>query len=199
MVHTLFNLSSGGILGNASASQSALSLQDAFSFYEYFPERYIDGVWLSSDACNIAGLQNCTASCLNPSSLFSSLESLHNCLLYPVVAQLYVHGSFSDAHLADSLGIDNKSHAIQTAKNITTLISSCLSDYCGVDKRCTDNLPPNRAFDFDNSTLSILDAFYDPFYIAQPSIFLFDICEFVTPSSYLNADIGGIGVSTKLT
>ena len=199
MGHTLFNLSSGGLLGNASASQSALSLQDAFSFYEYSPEQGIDGVGLSSDACNIAGLQNCTASCLNASSLFSSLESLHNCLLYPVVAQLYVNGSFGDAHLADSLGIDNKSHPTQTANNITTLISSCLSDYCGVDQRCTDNLPPNSAFYFDNSTLSTPDAFYDPYYNVQPSIFLFDICEFVTPSSYLNADIGGIGVSTKLT
>lgn len=199
MGRTLFNLSSGGIIGNASASQSALSLQDAFSFYEYSPELGIDGVGLSPDACNITGLQNCTASCLNQSSLFGSLESLHNCLLYPAVAQLYVNGRFGDAHLADSLGIDNKSHATQTANNITTIISSCLSDYCGVDKRCTENLPPSSGFFIDNSTLSMPDSIYYSFYYDQPSIFQFDICEFVTPSSYLNADIGGIGVSTKLT
>lgn len=195
MVYTLFNVSTGAVLGNVSAPASALSLRDAFTIYERPSEL---GIARDSGACNSAGLQNCSASCSDASVLFGSLENLHNCLLYPAVAQLYVNGSLGDSPLTEFLGIDNKSQANQTANSTIAAISSCLSDYCGGDKECNNELPPSRAFYYGIYTHSTPDDVHPSAYYTGPPVLEFDICDFVAPSSFLNADIGGIGVSNSL-
>ena len=196
MAYTLFNLSSGAIDKNISVSAPALSLQDAFSFINLSPK---PGFGVFQRACNIAGLQSCTTSCLNASALFGSLETFHNCLVYPAVAGLYINGSLGDMHLADSLGIGNETQAAQAASSITNTIYSCLSDYCDVghDNRCKKDLQGNSSFQYDNNTLYASGNIYFSIELTEPSISRFDICDYVAPFSFLNADIGGIGVSTS--
>lgn len=126
--------------------------------------------------------------------LFGSLESLHNCVLYPAVAQLYINGSLGDTHLANTLGIHNKSQANQTANQVVTTVKSCLLYYCGGDLEC-EGYVSNSTFYYGNYTRSIDEMVYPPIYYIEPSIFQFDICRYAAPSSFLNADIGGIGVS----
>ena len=123
--------------------------------------------------------------------MFGDLETFHNCLIYPAVAQLYGNGSLGDSQLADSLGIHNQTQAMQTANNITTTINSCLSKYCGEDERCTSDLQRLGAFGYASSNVS------SSTYLTDPDIFRFDICNYVAPFAFLNADIGGVGVSTN--
>ena len=194
--YTMFDLS-GAALYNVSSSALTLSLQDAFGLYPNYSQ-YI-GVF--PEACNVAGPQNCTASCLNASMMFGDLEIFHNCLVYPAVADLYVNGSLGDPHLADSLGILNQSQPMQTANNITTTIYTCLSSYCREDKQCTSDLQRFNAFYYRNKTEYDTDYasedIYWRSYLTVPTIFEFDICKYAAPDSFLNADIGGVGVGTN--
>lgn len=123
--------------------------------------------------------------------MFGDLEIFVNCLIYPAVAGLYGNGSLGDSHLTDLLGIHNQSQALQTANNISTTIYSCLSSYCGENKQCTSDLQQHSAFYLGNNTGYVLDHVYS-------TIFTFEICKYVAPFSFLNADIGGIGVGTNL-
>ena len=177
VAYTMFDLYTGAKLPDYSVSAPVLSLQDAFALYD-FPE-----VAVFPGACSVANYENCTASCLDASTMFGGLEIFHNCLIYPVVAGLYGNGSLNDPSLADSLGIHNQSQAMQTANNISTTIYSCLSTYCREDKHCTSDLGHSE---FEHT----IDLLY-------PAILEFDICNYVAPFSFLNADIGGVGVSTN--
>ena len=188
MAYTTFS-SSGSTLYNGSTSAPTLSLQEAF------PNRGYGGIQVFLGSCNSTGFQNCTASCLDASVLFSGLEIFHNCLIYPAVAGLYANGSLGDAHLADSLGINDKSQETQAAETITSQIYDCLSNYCGDDERCSTDLQENSAFTYGNQ--STTNGFLD--YFPYPSIYSFDICDYVAPFSFLNADIGGVGVSMNPT
>ena len=175
----------GAIFRNASVSAPVLSLQDAFSLdIEGNP---VIGVF--PGACSVASVQNCTASCLDASMMFGNLETFHNCLVYPAVAELYVNGTSFDPHLTDSLGIHNQSQAMQAANNISTTIYNCLSSYCREDKQCTSDLQQHSSLSY----MTYID------YEEQPNatIYEFEICDYVAPFSFLNADIGGIGVSTN--
>ena len=180
--YTLFYIS-GAIIQNASVSAPVLSLQDAFGLQDF----EFDQIGVFPKACSVAASQNCTASCLDASMMFANLEIFHNCLLYPAVAELYVNGSLSDSPLTDSLGIHKQSQAMQTANNISTTIYNCLSSYCREDKHCTYDLQQHSSFSYYIE------------YEEQPNatIFEFEICDYVAPFSFLNADIGGIGVSTN--
>ena len=180
MVYTVFN-PSGDFEFNASQTAASLGLLDVFSplIYDGFTSDSEIGVF--TEACNIAGLQNCTASCSNVSAVFSTPQTFHNCLVYPAVAALYVNGSLGSRNLADSLGINNESQPAQTAADITTTIVNCLLDSCGDNKHCEDDLKSNQ-------TISVPLPFIP--------LSRFDICDYSAPFSYLNADIGGVGVST---
>ena len=192
--YTIFNPFTGAGVYNSSLSAPALSLQDAFGLYEseWDPEL---GVF--AGACSVAKVQNCTDSCSDASMMFGNLEIFHNCLVYPAVAELYVNGSLGDPHLADLLGIDNRIQAMQTANNITTTISSCLSSYCREDQQCTSDLQRLGAFYYGNITGYARGNIYSLDYITNPTIFEFKICNYVAPFSFLNADIGGVGVGTN--
>ena len=189
---TIFNLS-GARLYDVNLSAPALSLQDAFDLSEIISQE----IGVFPGACNVAGSQNCTASCSNASMMFGELEIFHNCLVYPAVAQLYVNGSLSDPHLADSLGIQNQSQPMQTANNITTTIYTCLSSYCREDEQCTSDLQRFNAFYYRNNTEYASENTYWRSYLTYPAIFEFDICKYAAPFSFLNADIGGVGVGTN--
>ena len=187
MAYTLYDLT-GSVVQNSSVSAAALSLQGAFlpdiSSDLPWTGYWSDFIGVFSGACSSATpQQNCTSSCLNASVMFGGLEIFHNCLLYPAVAAL---GSLKVTALADSLGIDDQSPSNQTASNITTTIRRCLSEYCGYDRECTAAVPKDDAFYFVNGTYLQL---------SWPQIFEFDICRFVAPFSFLDSDVGGVGVS----
>ena len=192
--YTIFDASTGAGINNVSLLAPALSLQDAFALNNI---DYIQGIGIFPGACSDARFQNCTASCLNASMMFGDLEIFHNCLLYPAVAELYVNGSLGDSDLTDSLGIDNQSQPMQTANNITTTISSCLSSYCREDQQCTSDLQRLGAFYYGNITGYARENVDSLNYITNPTIFEFKICNYVAPFSFLNADIGGVGVGTN--
>ena len=195
MASTLYNISSGAILFTDSVAPPALGLQNAFPLDEVYS--VVEGIDVFSGACSVAGLQDCTAACLNPSVMFGSLEIFHNCLVYPAVADLYVNGSLSDSPLTDSLGIENHSQTTQTATYITSTIYNCLLDYCREDQQCQSDLQQNHTFSYSVFNGSIQGR-ARPLYTASSSIFGFDVCHYVAPFSFLNADIGGIGVRITL-
>ena len=192
--YTMFNLS-GAKIYEITVSAPTLTLKDAFSLYDYEWDMAI-GVY--PEACSVATVQNCTASCLNASMMFGDLKTFHNCLVYPAVAELYVNGSLGDPHLADSLGIHNQSQPMQTANNITATIHDCLTSYCGEDTQCTSDLQRHNAFYYGNHTEYARENVYSPIDSTTPPIFEFNICNYVAPFSFLNADIGGVGVGKSM-
>ena len=127
--------------------------------------------------------------------LFGSLETFHNCLMYPAVAGLYANGSLSHADLADSLGIDDKSQDTKAAETITSQILDCLSDYCGNEQRCKTNLQEKSTIIYGNQSTT----YGLPTYFTYPSIYSFDIYDYFAPFSFLNTNVGGVGVSMNLT
>ena len=182
MNYTVYNLSTGSSLYDVNVSTSSWSLQDALSISflpDYEPyESYTVGVY--HDACESAGAQNCTAFCSNLTTMFGSLQTFQNCLLYPWVVNLGINESSNESPLAKSLSIVNRSQEIQVAHNVTTSILGCLREYCGNNTQCASDLPE----------------FYQLNFNRLPSLG-FDICGFAAPFSYLDADIAGIGVSCQ--
>ena len=172
---TFFSLFTGANIVHLSMSASLLSLQDAFNLDGYPETPVIQGT------CNAATFQKRIASCLDASMMFHDLETFRNCLYYQAVVERYVFGG---SEIPNSLCIHNQSQAIQTFKTIRTTISSCLSLYCREDKQCTSDLQRNSAFGYALSPPSL----------KFPTIEAFDICSYVAPFAFLNADIGGVGV-----
>ena len=116
--------------------------------------------------------------------MFDRLETFQNCLVYPIVANLSAHNALKNTSLADSLGINNGSQEAQVVQNITTTIFKSLSNYCGEQKSCKDSLQ-----EFKSSYLA------DYTYPLMSDV---DICFYVAPFSFLNPDIGGVGVSASV-
>ena len=198
IAYSLFNLS-GARLYDVNVSAPALSLQDAFSLedgFGFYSLEWEPTIGVFPGACSVAKFQNCTDSCLDASLMFGNLEIFHNCLVYPAVADLYSNGSLHDPQLADSLGLHDRSEAMPTANNISTTIYSCLSSYCREDKQCTSDLQRLSSFYYGNKTGYARQNDDSPIN-PVPTIFEFEICNYVSPFSFLNADIGGVGVSTN--
>ena len=146
------------------------------------------------------GTQDCTASCQDLSKMFGSLDTLHNCMVYPTVADLAARNNLSNASLAEYYNIQKSKVGTGLSKNITTTIQTCLVDYCTTTLSglgCKEYLyaVPNTS-----SPLNVSSAFYiyntDPEngYNEDDGGVNFDLCMFI-PNS-LNPDIGGIGVGS---
>ena len=183
MQYALNNLQ-GNQISNHTISIPALTLQNIFSdsnfslpFVRISDYAQYQNITLFSGTCGNSTQESCTTSCLNASVMFSSLETFHNCLLYPLVADLNAHNT---SQWADLLGIDKRPDN-QTAATITTTIHQCLLEYCGDDDQCKANVPGDDAFYAVNNT--------------SPQIFDFDICQYAAPHSFLDPDVGGVGVS----
>lgn len=198
MTLTLYNLSSGSIFDSANYLASTLSVQDVFGLMGTY--KGADTVGVFQGACTSKETQNCTTSCLDASVMFGGLETYHNCLVYPAVANISASGNLSDPHLADSLGIGSESQVARVAQTIAATIYHCLSDYCSGNTLCTIDLQAYNATSFliDNSTNFLTPNAYRPFGLPYPPILDFDICQHVAPFSFLNADIGGVGVRSTL-
>ena len=137
--------------------------------------------------------QNCTASCLDENKIFGSLDTLHNCMVYPTVADLYARNNFSDISLPDYYDIRKAKMNSPLYQDITTKIQNCLIDFCTVTSDCSERLKRYDTNDMSHSPTNKTSSFYiynsyESFYSSDR----FDFCDYV-PKSF-NADIGGIGV-----
>ena len=196
-----FYVSATNSLGITS---NTYSLQDAISPNSYDSTQPFNGhsvPYLFDTGCQVDGVQNCTAACRNAGSAFRTLETLHNCMMYPIIAdQLFKDNlSIEIAQLAQTLGIEKEQWpSSPVSLNITTTIDSCLDAYCSTLPDCTEaayqyNLSYYHATN-SNISLNQTTGFYfdlDPYQEHHPRA-TFDLCEYLPVS--INQDIGGIGV-----
>lgn len=165
------------------------SLQDALTLW---PPRDV----LYTKGCNQTdGVANCTTACSNPSQAFSTLESLHNCVLYVGVAYVYASQKLSsnDTKLADDLGIQKSELGSPISQKVNSTITACFSAYCDGLPDCTilmsntswGGLPYPSNNPLDSKSFNVYN------FGGQPD----DLCGYITQPSPLNPEIGGIGVS----
>ena len=204
-----------GVLGVTLAT---FSLQDAL-YLNSFPGSYDfslasygaynGSTFIFADACLQAdGTQNCSASCSNSGTIFENLYTLHNCMVYPTVADQYMANNLTEEAMAliDSLHIEPSTTSLTNSSQtlpMTQKIQSCLVSYCELLPGCQAFYPEESPAEAGSS-----DTYYDSDGYASP----FDpksgfdlnieggtlsqfICESLPTSvSSVNSDIGGIGV-----
>ena len=175
---------------------STFSFQDALNpSGGYTADGYSNTPFLFHNGCSQEnGAQNCTASCQDPHQIFGSLDTLHNCMVYPTVADLSSRRNLSNTSLAEYYNIQPSKAGTGLSQNITSTIQTCLSDYCTntlVGSGCTNYL---HGLDNASSPLNMTSTFYiySDNYGEYEGNDRFDLCLFIPKS--LNPDIGGIGV-----
>ena len=154
--------------------------------------------YLFDKSCQYGGVQNCTAACQDPGSAFSTLDTLHNCMMYPIIADQYAKNNLSSdiAQLAQSLGIEKSTWPSAVSLNITNTISSCLVAYCATLEECMLTATTYNESNYDADEYnSIFTNSTGPFYFdlgPRQGGSDFDLCRYLPAS--VNQDIGGIGV-----
>ena len=157
--------------------------------------------------CDVGnGNSNCTSTCLDSSLLFSSIQTFHNCLMYPAAADLYAHGTLSanDVELADSMVIEKSERGSPLLNGMIDTIVACLHDYCPSSSDCADSLSKSYPASANNTIEAFFYQYGGSSYnvnrsmsLTAPDLFQFDLCTYSTPRSLLDPDIGGIGVSRE--
>ena len=167
-----------GFLESSQPPPPTYSLQDAL-FSPSDP--------LYTHACQQEdGLPNCTAACTDPAQVFSTLANMHNCAMYPLVASIYANHSLSDdaIGLADRLLIKQSMWGSQLLDTVNSTMIKCLNASCKGSPDCMQTIGwSNYGWDGEQSPCWTL-VFRNR-----------DLCDYIIPSSILNTDIGGIGVS----
>ena len=174
------------------------SLQDALTPNGPDATGYTSGYiapYLFHTGCQYNGVQNCTAACQEPESAFSTLDTLHNCMMYPIIADQYAKNNLSSdiTQLAQSLGIEKAQWPSTVSLNITTTIGTCLDAYCASLPECSSELQSynESAYAYEGTFKNFTGSFYfDTDYYSTGTEF--DLCAYYSAS--LNQDIGGIGV-----
>lgn len=171
---------------------STFSFQDALNpSGKDTPNAYYNPPFLFHSGClQPDGTQNCTASCQDPNEIFGGLDTLHNCMVYPTVADLYARSNLSNASLPKYYDIQKSQMGSDLYINITTTIKACLIDYCNITLAGSGCMEGLDACDSSDSPSNITSTFY--IYNAYEGDNTFDFCQYVPQS--LNQDIGGIGV-----
>ena len=181
-------------------TRNTYSLQDALSPNGDDSTQAINGYiapYLFHTGCQYHdGGPNCTAACQDPESAFSTLETLHNCMMYPTIADQYDKNNLSSdiAQLAHSLGIEKGQWPSTVSLNITQTIGSCLDAYCNSLENCNSEIQYYNESYYGVSE-STFKNFTGSFYFnLDPgrSGTEFDLCAYLPAS--VNQDIGGIGV-----
>ena len=146
-------------------------------------------ITLFQQACNQNdGTLNCTAACQNNTQMFSSLETLHNCVVFPEISVRLANNSLTAnaRRLAEELNIQPSDNHSSLPSIVSNKIQSCLVDSCVIDPDCNKTLygrnrnpsPSNL-----NGTSFLDDTLY------------FQICGPIP--AYVIGDVGGIGVWSK--
>ena len=174
-------------------SSSVFSFQDALSLTPRTSDYNSITPYLFHSGCSQDdGTQNCTASCQNSSKVFASLDTLHNCMVYPTVADLYARDNLSNASLAGYYNIQKSRVKSDLYNNITNTITSCLVDYCTITLNgsgCKERLSGTSPESSPSNITSTLYVYRESYGYDGSAI---DFCDYV-PKSF-NPDIGGIGV-----
>ena len=174
---------------------STYSFEDALNPFGLYTSGSYSAPFLFQDACSQDdGSQNCTASCEDQNKVFGSLDTLHNCMVYPTVADLYARNNLSDPTLPAQYNIQKAKVNSTVYKNITTTIQTCLIDMCTATPGCSEYLNQSTGRNLWSSPLNLTSTFYlhsedNRGYSSGSG---FPLCEYV-PESF-NPDIGGIGV-----
>jgi len=179
-------------------TKSIFSLQDAL-----FPNDYASSTlepnyvadYLFVDACQQADTtSNCTVSCKDKSLMFANLETLHNCMVSPKVAMYYYANNMTQnaRNLVEQLGIEASNNSSDSSRNVTSLIQTCLTDYCTSIKGCQATYDSDYESDNENATAykDVGNWNFDE----EGSYLVRAICESLKSQFQVNSDIGGIGV-----
>ena len=184
---------------NLGFHRSTFSLQEALfpgpaSAFTFTDSSSNSSSYLFADACNLGdGTQNCTASCLSNSTMFTNLQNLHNCVAYQNVAEEFQKSNLTKEaqDLAEALNIEPADPNSTLIRNITQTIQTCLVDYCKSIPGCEDGYQivdptsgKNRTSPFQPG--NDFDLYTDGEYLVG------SICGSLPLQ--INTDVGGIGV-----
>lgn len=164
-----------------------LGLQDALSGRSFSTD---GAITLFVNACEQDdGTRNCTAACQNQTQMFSNLQTLHNCAVFPQVSIALANSTVSDdaRRLAADLRIEPNNNNLTVPLKIMNSIQQCLFDSCDGDSRCTSHIKPVN-FTSEQSSLDKLSRTLN-----QNS---HSLC--TTSPAFVDSDVGGIGVCSKL-
>lgn len=162
----------------------AFGLQDALNSYYQTPN---GAITLFPDACiQNDGTPNCTAACLDNTQMFSNLETLHNCAVFPNISVHLANDNVSAGarRLAEELKIEPSSKGSTLPSSISNAIQRCLLDSCENNPDCKDTLNPSSVSNKNHSPDDLTGILFANTYL--------NICGPIT--AYVNADVGGIGV-----
>ena len=126
-------------LKSLASTPSIYTFQDAILSFEKTGLNSISqSLALFTDGCvQNNGSRDCSIACQNATLVFGSMPTLHNCLLYPIIATALLDGNFDgeSAKLAayHGISVENASAANETVANI----QQCLSDYCTSTPSCS--------------------------------------------------------------
>ena len=186
---------------NVTFNGSVFGLQDALSnSADYYNGPPYDWPFIFSSSCPAKdGRPNCTAACLDPGIVFANLTNTHNCLIYPLISDLYAREQLSaDTEIwASELGIEAYFLNSSSSNAILSTIQLCFWDYCESLEGCPDWVSQEYG---DGGKGGISENFTD-------TIEIFNLQNEYWISAYANAsgicsqisapadpDIGGVGV-----
>lgn len=127
-------------LQSLAGHSNLYSVQDAFLSFD---KRTSDGqvppvVTLYSDGCLLdGGRRDCSLACQQPSLIFESTATLHNCLHYPVIASALSGRAIEDESLATASSYGIREPDVHSPKIVTETIQQCLTDYCDSTPGCS--------------------------------------------------------------
>lgn len=175
---------------------SVFSLQDAL-----FPNSVEAKLWdydtrdtdyIFADACQQPdGSQNCTTSCIDPSTMFVNLQTMHNCMVFDKVAAHVYDMNLTDTAytLVQELGIapirNDSTKKSRTAKG---MIQTCLTDLCTSMPGCENEFTFGYSDDYPTPYKNASNYDFD----GEGDNLVEYICNYFP--SQVTEEIGGIGV-----
>ena len=178
---------------NASIPNPAFGLQDVMNVYYDLPNKNFKSPSLFPNACEQNKSRNCTTSCLNSQQIFASLDTLHNCVVWPSIYVADEQGTLSPnaTDLATPLGLEKGSANSSLPSNISNIIQTCLLDNCDQKEECrarANHHSPSGDFRKDYS-VTLTGNLYNGF---NKSLSYFNPCQYISAGA--TADVAGIGV-----
>lgn len=200
------NVAMSGLIWVTNATNSSLNLsastfsfQNAISVFPYVSHT-VSTPFLFENGCDQGnGTLNCTASCLDKSVIFDSLDNLHNCMMYPAVAEAYAEGNLTanTTAIMEDFAIQKSIKGSQPSLDIINTIQPCLLDYCATLNGC--HYDSHASINSGDPSVSNGSYYYPVldrrFQYDVSYSDVFDICIFLPAS--VNPDIGGIGVRSS--
>ncbi|KAI9713400.1 MAG: hypothetical protein M1820_000782 [Bogoriella megaspora] len=106
------------------------------------PHSQPDILLLNEQGCgtgaNGTGPKNCTAACQDPTLVWGNMNTMQNCMLYPVISSMLALPNLTDyaKGLSRSYGFEDASNENLDLNDITNTIANCINEYCAT-ANCT--------------------------------------------------------------